>query len=215
MNLSGALGLLLLASLAPSMARSLAAEPSSLIFREDWVESEAEMPMNQKHVANPDLILGQYGPGVHGIKKSNHPWIPNDPFYVWSGACPGNWAVTLRHKEGPVDLTGPAKVRWRSKQAGFRQLRLILKLADGSWLVSDAYDGPSDEWRVHEFDVPDIRWRRLDIGRVTEGQWADSPDLSRVEEIGFTDLMPGGLSDACSRLDWIEVHGGRARTDSD
>jgi hypothetical protein len=32
-------------------------------------------------------------------------------------------------------------------------------------------------------------------------------DLSRVDEIGFTDLMPGGGSDACSRLDWIEVYG--------
>jgi hypothetical protein len=32
-------------------------------------------------------------------------------------------------------------------------------------------------------------------------------NLSRVDEIGFTDLMTGGLSDACSRLDWIEVWG--------
>jgi hypothetical protein len=28
-----------------------------------------------------------------------------------------------------------------------------------------------------------------------------------VEEVGFTDLMPGGISAACSRLDWIEVYG--------
>jgi hypothetical protein len=28
-----------------------------------------------------------------------------------------------------------------------------------------------------------------------------------VDEIGFTDLMTGGASDACSRLDWIEVYG--------
>ena len=31
--------------------------------------------------------------------------------------------------------------------------------------------------------------------------------LSNVEEIGFTDLMPGGKSSSCSRLDWIEVYG--------
>jgi hypothetical protein len=36
---------------------------------------------------------------------------------------------------------------------------------------------------------------------------ATAPDLSNVEEIGFTDLMAGGQSKACSRLDWIEVHG--------
>ena len=32
-------------------------------------------------------------------------------------------------------------------------------------------------------------------------------DLSRVDEIGFTDLMTGGKSKACSRIDWIEVYG--------
>jgi len=41
---------------------------------------------------------------------------------------------------------------------------------------------------------------------VTEGNRADNPDLSKVDEIGFTDLMPGGASVACSRLDWIEVY---------
>jgi hypothetical protein len=40
-----------------------------------------------------------------------------------------------------------------------------------------------------------------------EGGRADNPDLSRVVEVGFTDLMRGGQSQACSRLDWIEVDG--------
>ena len=30
--------------------------------------------------------------------------------------------------------------------------------------------------------------------------------LNLVDKIGFTDLMNGGLSDACSRVDWIEVY---------
>jgi len=90
-------------------------------FREDWKETPAELPVSQNHVANPDLILALHGPGLHGIKKSNHPNIPNDPFYIWSGACPGNWAVSLQHRNSDVDLTGPdARIRWRSKQAGFR-----------------------------------------------------------------------------------------------
>ncbi len=179
----------------------------ALLFREDWKETPAEMPITQSHVANPDLVLALYGPGQHGIKKSNHPQIPNDPYYVWSGACPANWAVTLKHRSSDADLTGSAVIRWRTRQSGFRQLRIILKLSGGRWLVSDAADGAADDWRVHEFNLAGIRWRELDICRVTEGRWAESPDLSRVEEIGFTDLMPGGMSDACSRLDWIEVHG--------
>lgn len=164
------------------------------------------MPASQSHVANADLLLGLYGPGQHGIKKSNHPQIPNDPYYIWSGACPANWAVTLKHKSSDADLTGRAMIRWRSRQSGYRQLRIILKLTSGRWLVSDSYDDASDEWRVREFSIAEVRWRELDISRVTEGKRVESPDLSQVEEIGFTDLMPGGMSDACSRLDWIEVY---------
>jgi hypothetical protein len=106
-----------------------------------------------------------------------------------------------------VDLTGLAKIRWRSKQAGFRLLRIILKSANGQWLVSDQYDAASSDWRVREFNMADIRWRRLDIKTMVEGEWVNTPDLSRIEEVGFTDLMPGGKSAACSRLDWIEVYG--------
>lgn len=176
-----------------------------LFFREDWKETPAEVPVGQAHVVNPDLVLGLYGPGRTVIKKSHHDRPADDPYYVWSGLCPLNWAVTLKHKDAFADLTGQAKLRWRSKQAGFRQLRIILKLAGGAWLVSDAYDGPSQDWRVREFNIQDIRWRRLDIEKVVEGAWVENPDLSRVDEIGFTDLMVGGESIACSRLDWIEV----------
>ncbi len=35
----------------------------------------------------------------------------------------------------------------------------------------------------------------------------DAPDLSQVEQIGFTDLKPGSGSPSSSRLDWIEVYG--------
>ncbi len=36
---------------------------------------------------------------------------------------------------------------------------------------------------------------------------ADDPYyISRVSEVGFTDLKQGGGSTACSRLDWIEVY---------
>lgn len=187
-------------------AAALAAQDRpGLFFREDWKETPAEVPVSQAHVNNPDLALGLYGPSSSVIKKSHHPKPADDPYYVWNGLCPLNWAVTLKHKDAFADLTGQAKIRWRSKQAGFRQLRIILKLAGGQWLVSDASDGPSRDWRVREFNVQDIRWRSLDIEKVIEGAWVDNPDLSKVDEIGFTDLMAGGQSIACSRLDWIEV----------
>ena len=106
-----------------------------------------------------------------------------------------------------MDLRGLAKIRWRSKQAGFRQLRIILKTASGEWIVSDDCDGSSGDWRTREFNLSDIRWRKLDIQAILEGDWVATPDLSRIDEVGVTDLMTGGNSIACSRLDWIEVYG--------
>jgi len=47
----------------------------------------------------------------------------------------------------------------------------------------------------------------MDMESITEQQPVPNPDLSDVVEIGYTDLMPGGQSNACSRLDWIEVYG--------
>lgn len=188
-------------------AIATAADRPPLFFREDWKETPAALPITAEHVANPDLVLSLHGPGKDGIKKSHHDKPADDPWYVWSGDCPANWALTLGYRDAHVDLRGQAKIRWRSKQAGFRYLRIVLQLADGTWLVSDAADGPSNDWREREFNVADIRWRRLNIESVVEGAWVDKPDLSRVREIGFTDLMRGGGSSACSRLDWIEVWG--------
>ncbi len=176
-----------------------------LFFREDWKTLEAATPVTQEHVNNPDLVLALYGPGREGVKKSHHDTPADDPYYIWTGTCNGNCAVTLRHKTSYADLTGQAKLRWRTKQAGFRRLHIVLKLANGRWLVSEQADDASEDWRVREFNFQDLRWRRLDIKNIIEGAPVEKPDLSRVDEIGFTDLMTGGQSIACSRLDWIEV----------
>ncbi len=179
----------------------------SLFFREDWKEIAAATPVTQNHVADKDLLLGLYGPGADSIKKSHHETPADDPYYIWSGLCLGNWAVTLKNTKSYVDLTGFAKVIWRSKQAGLRSLHLVLKLSDGTWLVSVQSDGPSKDWKTCEMNIQDLSWYKLDIQKVYETRPIAGPDLSKVDEIGFTDLMVGGASDACSRLDWIEVYG--------
>ena len=177
-----------------------------LFMREDWKEIPAEIPLHQGHVNHPDLIVGLYGPGKDSLKKSHHDTPVDDPYYIWSGLCLGNWAVTLRHRELNMNLSAASKIKWRSKQSGFRELHIILKLEDGSWLVSHQSDGASGDWRIKEFNISDLSWYGLDIHSITERKMVLNPDLSRVREIGFTDLMPGGMSDACSRLDWIEVY---------
>jgi hypothetical protein len=188
-----------------------AAEPAKsrpgLLFREDWKETPAATPVTQEHVANPDLIVTRHGPAEAKIKKSHHDQPADDPFYIWSGDTDGGWAVSLRHSRSQIDLSGQSKIRWRAKQSGFRQLRVILKLANGKWLVSDQFDDEATDWRVREFALADLRWRLLNITKVVEGKWEPNPDLSRVEEVGFTDLTLGGGTPASSRLDWIEVYG--------
>ena len=179
----------------------------SLFFREDWKEIPAATGVTQEHVSNGDLLLNLYGPGCDSIRKSHHDKPVDDPYYIWSGLCQGNWAVSLKSKTSWVDLSSYSKIVWRSKQVGFRELHIILKLSDGTWLVSDKCDEPSKDWRIFEFNLADINWYKLDIKNVIEGQPVTNPDLSKVDEIGFTDLMRGGQSIACSRLDWIEVYG--------
>lgn len=178
-----------------------------LAFREDWKETPAETPVSQGHVNNPDLILGLYGPGRDSIKKSHHAAPEDDPYYIWSGLCTGNWAVTLKHRDNDVDLSKFARISWRSKQFGFRELHLLVKLSNGTWLVSREGDAASSDWRRKEFIISDIQWLSIDMETISALVSIEGPDLTKVEEIGFTDLMPGGKSEACSRLDWLEVYG--------
>lgn len=178
-----------------------------LFFREDWKEIPAEIPLNQSHVENSALTVQLYGAGLDSLKKSHHDKPDDDPFYVWSGLCLGNWMVTLKHRTNNVDLTGFAKIKIRTKQSGLRELRISLKLANGTWLVSNQSVGSSKDWQITEFNIQDIVWHNLDEERITETGVADKPDISNVEEIGFTDLVAGGISRASSRLDWIEVYG--------
>jgi hypothetical protein len=177
-----------------------------LLYREDWRQTPAETPITQTHVANQNLTLALYGPGAKEIKKSHHTQPADDPYYVWSGQTKGSWLVILRDQKDPLDLRGDAKVRWRSQQSGSRRLHLVLKLADGTWVVSEQSDGESQSWHEQEFLIASQRWRKPDMTNVIDTGSVPAPDLSRVEEIGFTDLMMGGGSAACSRLDWIEVY---------
>ena len=102
-------------------------------------------------------------------------------------------ALALRDKTNFADLTGLARIRWTTKMSGFHQVRPIVKIADGTWLVGDRADGSSTrDWMISEINFADVRWMKLDPARVvTTGALLEKVDLSRVDEIGWADLMPG------------------------
>jgi len=182
-------------------------ERADLFFREDWKETPPVTPVTQEHVANPQLLLSRHGPGRDFIRKSNHDHIPNDPWYIWSGMCKGNWALTLEKKDALVDLSSNGQIRWRTKQAGPHVLKVVLGLDDGTWLVSEQGFGETPDWHEFSVDIDILKWRSLDINTVEAGGRIEKPNLSRVKSVGWTDLMKGGASKACTRVDWIEVYG--------
>jgi hypothetical protein len=119
-----------------------------------------------------------------------------DPPNLWTGVCQTPVAVTLRDRQNYVDLTGRARIRWTTRVSGFHVVRPVVKLADGSWFVGDYAEGEpsanSTLFLTSEFAVSSVRWLPLDIDRiVTVGQSWVQPDLGRVDEVGFADLLPG------------------------
>jgi hypothetical protein len=191
-----------------------------VFFREDWTydksvpnvndEREPEHPVAQSDVANTNLEVRLYG-DKGGTRTVLQPYN-KDITYVMSLLTTSNWAIALKDKNNDVDLTGLSMWTWRTRISGFHLLRPIVKLANGTWLIGDKTAGLSNDWAQSEFLLGDVRWRTLDITQVVEGRearWVDNPDLSRVEEIGFTDLMRGAGhgSGGGSRVDWIQVTG--------
>ncbi len=82
-------------------------------------------------------------------------------------------------------------MKWVTKMSGYHQVRPIVKLADGTWLVGDHADGSVTDWLESDFSLADVKWMKMDIKRlVTTGSVLPNPDLTKVDEIGFVDLMP-------------------------
>jgi hypothetical protein len=181
---------------APQAGRGTAARVTRppLFFSEEWRQTPAndEHPVTQQSVANPALELKLYGSSAKEIQLTGTPTNENNPTHVWTGMCTTPCALAFKHKTNYADLTGLARIRWNTKTSGFHHIRPIVKLADGTWLVGDRTDGTTRDWLVTEFNVADVSWLKLDIERVvTTGNIVERPDLSKVDEIGFVDLMPG------------------------
>jgi hypothetical protein len=184
-----------------------------LFFRAEWKRpaEDGNHTINQADVPE-QLELKLYGDKDH-VTETLHAIPKTEGTYIWTGLCEASCAVALRDKANFVDLSDPtAKIRWKSKQAGFHLLRPLVKLADGTYLVAEYADGYTPDWRESDIPLAEMRWRQFD-GKTAltsgNGQWITHPDLSKVDEVGFTDMMAGSGHGAggSSRVSWMEVYG--------
>jgi hypothetical protein len=187
---------------APAAGAAPAARPAGppppkrpgLLFKADWTNptgEEVALPANGG-MANPDIELKVYGVGAV-MRVTGKDGDENNPSHAFSGECKSSCAIAFQRRKGMADLTGLARVSVNTKMSGFHKVYPIVKLAGGDWYVGDAPQGASiRDWLVSEFNPADLRWTKLDIANVvTKGNPVDKIDLSKVDEIGFADLMPG------------------------
>ncbi len=208
---------------APDFLEHQAVTPP-LLFREVWQQpphtgalNDENRRITQQAVTQPDLELRLYGSDARDIQVTQHNGIPD----LWTGFTKSPAALTLRNKKAYLDLTGLARMRWRTRTEDLHALHPVVKLADGRLLVgSQTFQSPqrrmvgqnafSGDFVVSEVTFDDQRWFELDPVRVVTTREVADPDLSRVDEIGFVDLMPGGGHGfaGCSNVSWIEVYAG-------
>jgi hypothetical protein len=164
-----------------------------LFFKEEWKTAGGEAAVNPAQaVANPNLELKLYGPSAKEIQMTGNPGDENNPPHLWTGLCTSPCAFTLRDKNNFADLTGLARISMVTKMSGFHKVHPVVKLADGTLLVGDRPEGSTADWLTSDIAVSELRWRKLDGEKgVTTGDWVNAPNLSKVDEIGFVDLMPG------------------------
>jgi len=171
-----------------------------LFLSESWKalttppDDHGAWPATQAGVASPNLRLTLHGTSGKDIQlvavRGNADLYPVN---LWTGTTTSPSAATLRDRTSFVDLTDPlATLRWTVRTSGFHQVRPVVRLADGTWLVGDRATGPSADFNQSDVSIADLRWIKLDIARVVAvGNWLEHADLSKVDEVGFADLMPG------------------------
>ncbi len=206
---------------APGFLEHEAVTPQ-LLLREVWQQPPHTGPLDDENrritpqaLTNKDLELHLYGVDARDIQVTEHNGVPD----LWTGFTTSPVALTLRHKTAYLDLTGLARMRWRTRTENLHALHPVVKLADGTLLAgSQTFSSPqrrmvganafSGDFVVSEVTFDDQRWFQLDPTKVIVLKEVGNPDLSRVDEIGFVDLMPGGGHGfaGCSNVSWIEVY---------
>lgn len=166
-----------------------------LLFREAWKQPPYTGQLNDENrratqdaVTNPNLELKLYGADARNLGVYVHEGRQD----LWTGMVTSPVAVTLREKNNYIDLTGLARLRWITRTQSLHVLHPVVKLADGTLLAGSHTISTEGEYLESEVAFGNQHWFKLDPQKVVTTVEVKNPDLSRVDEIGWVDLMPGG-----------------------
>jgi hypothetical protein len=212
---------------APARGRGPAPARPPTFFREEWKQppytgqlNDPARRLTQDAVTNPNLELKVYGPckdSTLGVEVYGTPKDTIFPMNLWTGMCASPVAITLRDKNNYADLTDTGRIHWTTRAANMHAVRPVLRLADGTLIVGTHVDainalapGQAEPYMMEtEFSIAANRWYLLDPDKVAVMKPVDNPDLSKVDEIGWADLMPGGGHGSAGWINMgpIEVYG--------
>jgi len=165
-----------------------------LFFEETWkqVPKGGENALSQAHVANAKLELKLYGPKSDQLQVTGFDGNDTNPTHTWTGLCGAGCTFAFRNKQSFADFSKGARIMVQSKTSGFHKIHPFIKLADGKTYVGDIELGQTTDFLFDEFRIEQVQWIAFntELG-VTKGNLVKEIDLAKVDEIGFTDLMPG------------------------
>jgi hypothetical protein len=153
------------------------------------LQNQTRAALTQASITTPNVDLQLYGDGKNiVVATGNGPQLPR----LFFGLCTGPCGFTLRDKEHAFDLRRRASIRFTTIVSGFHRVRPIIKLADGTLLIGDQAEGSTADYHRYDISFADCRWLALDPvrGVTVGGAWVQ-PDLSKVDEVGVFDVIPG------------------------
>lgn len=180
---------------APAAGRGGGAPRPAPLFKEEWRQPPYTGTLNDENrratqaaVTNPELELKLYGPQAREVGV----YTTTGRVELWTGMSNSPVAILVRHRVNDIDLTGQARLRGIVRSANLHVLHPAVKLADGTLVAGSQTIDTEGEFFSVEVAFGSQRWYKLHPETLAVMAEVRGPDLSKIEEVGFIDLAPGG-----------------------
>jgi hypothetical protein len=167
----------------------------ALMFKEEWKQPRYTGTLNDENrratqdaVTNAKLELKLYGTAAKDVGVYAH----EGRMDLWNGVVKSPAAIMLRDKTSYADLSGLARLRAIVRTMGLHVIYPVVKLADGSYVAGTRGVNTEGDFLEVEIAFGGMRWHKFDPAAATTSAEVKNPDLTKVDEIGFVDLAPGG-----------------------